>query len=599
MNRNYFLLIIPCLLSVTPVAFADTDLDRDEILQIFQQLTAQPRKTWLSAGTIVATHDEYRAPKITDLNQLNDQISQKLREYLSNPDKIELTEDLRKMKLDAIPFNVRYELSNEYTMRSNVVVRFDGERFYWQINVESRTDSLKPGKDLEANFMTEEFNLTWNASRIFAWDGEKYTNYTPGANHAMVDAADNVPRAVNGPLTAGIIPWGYGLYTYDNLAAAESSAVEKIIDGLTQIHLTIINSDGSEILLVLDAEKDCAVLSCSMTDAAGSLISKQYSNYHLVAGKWVPATILIERYEAGPDRLLARDLWDITSINGDVPEADSFVVSYDDDTLIQYYSDMADEPQVYRHSDIVDTDLLLSERLAFLAAEGLQPQNCATAAAKYVAERLGAAVTDEQLAELVNEPNGDTSLYQIKQFMQSLGLYCRAVRADTETLTYLTTCEVVLHIPSKEHFVAFERIDNQDVWVVDLAANKFYYRTDINFFPMDWTEGTALLISQRPIDGRFIQIDDDELITITGGEYYKCTKVLQTPYCIGCDYVGGLCGGNAYVFWLIKGCDTSPNGSCTTHMLLSYQKCPCIDDPPAGCEATGEWIDYYMRACNY
>jgi hypothetical protein len=600
MNARCVLLVVLFLFSLSTVAFADRDLDRNEILQIFQQLTAQPRKTWLSAGTIVATHDEYAAPKITDLNQLNDQVSQKVRQYISNPDKRELTEDLRKMKLDAIPFNVRYELSNESAMRSNVVVRFDGERFYWEINVESRTDSVRRGSDLEANFMTDEFNLTWNASRIFAWDGEKYTTYAPGVNHAMVDAADNRPRGVNGPLTAGITPWGYGPYTYDNLAAAESSAVEKIVDGRTQIHITIYYPDGSESLFVLDAEKDCAVLSCSMTRSDNSIISKQYSNYQSVADKWVPTTILIERNEAGSDRLLARDLWDITSINGDVPEADSFVVSCDDDTLIEYFSYMVDEPQSYRHSDIVDTDLLLSERLAFLAAEDLQPQNCATAAAKYIAAKLDTAVTDEQLAQLVNEPNGYTSLFQIKQFMQSLGLYCRAVRADIKTLTRLSACEVILHIPGDEHFVAFERIDNEDVWIVDLADNKFYYRTDINFFGMDWTNGTALLISDRPITGRFTEIGDQDLTEITGAqEYYKCDRLIQSYGQIKCDYVGGLCGGYKYVFEKRWGCDTAPNGSCSTVMLPRYHKSLCIDDPPGGCDITGDWTTYYMRACNH
>ncbi len=598
MNARCVLLLTPFLFSLSAAAFADRDLSRDEILQIFQQLTAQPRKTWLPAGTIEATHDEYAASKTTDPNQINDRIAQKLQEYIRNPDKIELTRDLRKMKLDAMPFNVRYELSNECAMRSNVVVKFDGDRFYWEINVESRTDSIKPGKDLKANFMTDEFNLTWNATRIFAWDGEKYTTYAPGANHATVDAADNLPRGVNGPLTAGIVPWGYGLYTYDNLAAAESSAVEKIVDGRTQIHLTIYYPDGLESLLVLDVEKDYAVLSCSMTRPDNSIISTQYSNYQLVAGKWVPTTILIERNEAGSDRLLASHLWDITSISGDVPQADSFVVSCADDTLIEYFSYITDEPQVYRHSDIVDTDLLLSERLAFLAAEGLQPQNCATAAAKYVAAKLGTAVTDEQLAQLVNEPNGDTSLYQIKQFMQSLGLYCRAVRADIKTLTRLSACEVILHIPGKEHFVAFERVDNEDVWIVDLADNKFYYRTDINFFGMDWTEGTALLISDQPITGQFTELNDDEIAAITGAqEFYKCNDVIQNRHYVGCDKVGGLCGGNAYVFRKRYGCASSQNGSCTTDIFIRYEKYYCIDDPPGGCKAIGPATLYYMLAC--
>ncbi|UCF43236.1 MAG: hypothetical protein JSV99_11795, partial [Planctomycetota bacterium] len=265
MNTRPVLLMIPFLFSLSPAAFANRDLSRDEILQIFQQLTAQPRKIWLPAGTIQATHEQYKAPKTTDPNQINDQITQKLQEYVSNPDKIELTEHLRKMKLDAIPFNVRYELSNEYTMRSNVLIRFDGERFYGDVNIDSRTDSVRPGSDLKANFMTDELNLTWNARRIFAWDGEKYTTYLPGANHSLVDAAEGVPHGISGPFRAGIIPWGYGVYAYESLSAAESSAVEKIVDGLTQIHLTIINSDGSESLFVLDVQKDYAVLSCSMT----------------------------------------------------------------------------------------------------------------------------------------------------------------------------------------------------------------------------------------------------------------------------------------------------------------------------------------------
>ncbi len=599
MNRKCLLPVIPCLLFVTQVAFADRDLSRDEILQLFQQLTARPQKTWLATGTIEATHDEYRAPKTTDPNEINDRITQKLREYIANPEKIELTRDLRKMKLDAIPFNVRYELSNEAAMRSNVVVKFDGDRFYWEINVQSRTDSLKPGKDLEANFMTDEFNLAWNARRIFAWDGEKYTTYAPGANHATVDAADNLPRGVNGPLTAGIIPWGYGYYTYENLAAAESSAVQKIVDGGAQIHLTIYALDGSESLFVLDAEKDCAVLSCSMTDAAGSLVSKQYSNYQFVSDNWVPTTILIERHEASSGRLLARDLWDITSIDGNVPQADSFVVSYDDDTLIEYFSYMADEPQVYRHSALVDTDLLLSERLAFLAAEGLQPQNCATATAKYVASKLGRDVTDAQLAELVNEPNEDTSLYQIKQFMQSLGLYCRAVTADIQTLRQLTGCEVILHIPGDDHFVAFEGIDNDYVRIVDLAANKFYYRTDINFFPMDWTDGTALLISDRPVTGQFTDIADDEIAEISGAqeEFYKCNAVIQSQKYVGCDKIAGICGGNAYWFYKRLGCETSQSGSCTTDIFPRYDKWVCIDDPPGGCEVLSPPTTYYIRAC--
>ena len=149
MRTRHFALAILSSLSISCAAFADRQLDRTEILQIFQKLTSQPRKTWIPAGTIEATHEEYRAAKVTDPNEIERQIKERVQEYQNNPNKHELTENLQKMKLDAIPFDVRYQLSNEYTMNSTVVVRFDGERFYWEINMQSRRDSVKPDKNLK------------------------------------------------------------------------------------------------------------------------------------------------------------------------------------------------------------------------------------------------------------------------------------------------------------------------------------------------------------------------------------------------------------------------------------------------------------------
>ena len=51
------------------------------------------------------------------------------------------------MKLDAIPFNVQYKLANEYSMSSREVVKYDGERFYWEITVNSRTRFGQAGRD--------------------------------------------------------------------------------------------------------------------------------------------------------------------------------------------------------------------------------------------------------------------------------------------------------------------------------------------------------------------------------------------------------------------------------------------------------------------
>ena len=599
MKARHTILAVVLLLSVSCPVFADRQLDRVETLQIFQQLTSQARKSWIPAGTIEATHEEYRAPKTTDVSEINNQIDKKIQEYQNNPNKRELTENLQKMKLDAIPFNVRHRLSNEYTMSSAVTVRFDGDRFYWEINVNSRTDSVKLGKDLASNFMTKHFDLSWNARRIFAWDGEKYTTYFLPGNHAIVDSTGSTPHTVNGPLTAGLVPWGYGYYTYENLSAVESSALEKYIDGQTQIHLTLNNSDGSQMVFVMDPAKDYAVISCSITGRGNAIISRHYSNHQLVSGNWVPTTILLERYEAGANRLLARDLWDITSITPDVPESCDFDVSYETDALKEYFSFVTDKPAMYRHSDTVNTDQLLADRLAFAANEGTQPRNCATAALKYAAGQLGKDVSDSQLAQLVAEPDKITNLYAMKQFTQALGLYCRAVKTDVQTLKSLNGCEVILHIPGRNHFVVLEGIDDKYVWSIDLANNKFYYRTDIDFFGMDWAEGVALLISDRTIAGDFTEIDESELGNITGATGYQCNTLRQEYNVIYCLYIGGSCDGCYEVYYTRYGCGTAEGGSCRNSVMIRFKESPCIEDPyiPEACTTTGEWTVYYMRAC--
>lgn len=600
MKIKHITLAVVLLLSASCAAFADRQLDKPEILQILQRLTSQPKKTWIPAGTIKATHEEYTAPKVTNSIEINNQISQKIAEYQSNPNKQELTEELQKMKFDAIPFNVRYELANEYTMNTTVIVRFDGNRFYWEINVDSRTDSVKPGKDLAGNFITEQFDLGWNTRRIFAWGGEKYTTYSLPGNHAIVDSTGETPHIVNGPLTAGIIPWGYGFYSYDSLAATEPSAIEKIIDGQTQLHLTLNSPDGSQMLFVMDPAKDYAVLACLIeTDRVA--VSKQYSDYQLVSGNWVPLIILLERFEAGTNRLLARDLWNITTIDSSVPEAGSFDIEYEEDALLEHFSPVTDKPVMYRYSKLVDTDRLLTSRLAYAAAEGTQPQNCATAALKYTLSQLGEDVTDEQLAQLVIGLDNNTSLLAMKQFVEGLGLHCRAVTTDSDTLANLEDCQVILHIPGKKHFVVLESIDSRYVRIIDFTKRNFYYRTDINFFDMDWPDGTALLISNNPIAGEFPDIDDEQLAGLQGATFYDCNVLRQNYDVIYCTQIAGECVGYYREFYERWGCGVAESGSCSQSKMIRYKKCPCIEDPynPFACKGTGEWTYYYMMACVY
>jgi hypothetical protein len=379
----------------------------------------------------------------------------------------------------------------------------------------------------------------------------------------------------------------------------DSSAVEKYVDGQTQIHLTLNNPDGSEMLFIMDQQKDYAVTSCLITGHGNAVISKRYSDYQSIAGNWVPSAVLLERYEAESNRLLARDLWNITSIDVNTPESYDFEVGYEDDALIEHFSFSGSRPEMYRYLQRVNPDLLLAERLAYIASENAQSQNCATAALKYVASQLGKNITDQQLAQLVNGPDKTTNLYQIKQFAQGLGLYCRAVKTDIKTLKSLYGCKVILHIPGKKHFVVLEAIDDKYVWTVDLASNKFYYRTDINFFEMDWTDGIALLISNSPIAGEFTEIDESELGNITGASGYQCNILRQEYNVIFCDYIGGECGGEYKVFFTRWGCGPAESGSCSQTKMVRYKKSPCILDPYDlyNCDVTGEWTVYYMQAC--
>ncbi|MFA5252115.1 MAG: hypothetical protein WC454_05985, partial [Phycisphaerae bacterium] len=130
MKTGSLTLIAVFLLFVNSAAFADRPLEKAEVLQIFQKLTNKPRKTWIAAGTIKAAHEEYRAPQTLDANMVNEQINKDVRQYQNSPQKRELTEEMQKMRIDAEPFNTRYRLSNEYSMSSKVIVKFDGNRFY-------------------------------------------------------------------------------------------------------------------------------------------------------------------------------------------------------------------------------------------------------------------------------------------------------------------------------------------------------------------------------------------------------------------------------------------------------------------------------------
>jgi hypothetical protein len=313
-------------------------------------------------------------------------------------------------------------------------------------------------------------------------------------------------------------------------------------------------------------------------------------------------TILMEKYDSETNRLLARDLWTISGIDTSVPGAENFDVNFELDALVEFSSTVTTKPATYHYSGAIDTEALLTERLVYASSQGTHAQNCATAALKYTISKFGKNVPQEELAQLVSGTTGSTSLAAMKQFVQSQGLYCRSVKTDVQTVKNLKDCQAILHIPGKSHFVVLEAVDDKYVWTIDLANDKFYYRTDKDFFGMDWTDGTALLVSNRPIsqNGNFIELTSDEQANIVGGAGYSCTKLLQEYDVIFCsEPILGECEGAYREYYQRWGCEAAVSGSCSTSRMVRYAETLCIEDiyDPYSCTGTGEWTCYYMRAC--
>jgi hypothetical protein len=578
-------------------ALADEALDKAAALAIVERLTSEARDTWVPAGAILARHQEYRAAQTTDAAAISKEIERQLADYKKDP-RPEVTPELQKLRIEAIPFNVRYWMSNEYTMESSVVVRYDGTRFYWEINVESRTDSVTVPSELRGNYMTEQFNLDWNQKRVFAYDGQNYSTFTGPVGHAMVSAGVGMMASpyVNSPLTAGIVAWGKGSLTYENLSQAKIAAASVSRDGTTQIEMTVERANGSVLRFVLDPTKDYAVTSCSLPYQGGTVVQDRFfSGYRQIGGGWVPTTVLIEQRDAFTNRLLGFDKWDLTVVDDTVPGPEAFGIEYDADTIVQYNSPVAGAA-TFNYSNLVDTDRLLAERLTYVATKAGKPRNCATAALEYAAGRLGKSVADSTLTRLVRA-DGQTTLYDLKQAARNIGLHGRAVTTDIATLRERTDCVAILHLPRENHFVVLDCADDRYAWLVDLSSSRFYFRKNVDLLPMDWSDGVVLLLSDRPIEGTLRDIRANARASIWGAaDGWSCTKLIQEFYYIPCIVTSDDCTGYFRGYYERYGCEPSDTGTCPELHLPRFVLAPCYLGSDQHC-AYGSATFYYMLSC--
>jgi hypothetical protein len=542
------------------LVIADSQLDGSQIQQIIQTLTDQPRFGWIPYGTIEAEHQQH---------------------------------------------NLQHGFSED----SLVKVKFDGDRFYWEINTSSIDNTAQ--EDLLSSRASRYDNTgAWSKKRVFVWDGQQYTMYFgPGKQAIVTEDIDEIPVEINGPLTAGVVPWGLGIYTYESLSTAQLSGVELEVDGQTKTYLEINMPRIPEMYFTLDPAKDYAVLSHSYITEDGYSIAYTCSDYELVSGRWIPKDILIERYDynQNPAKLLSWDHWVISSVDISQQPVSVFKASYDKGTLVQHYSEMFQRPFSYHHSSDINIDDLFQESMLNTFGQDLNTQNCATTAVKYAASKCGKDIADSNLAQLVTGPNETTSLYSMKDFVQKHDLHCLAIKTDIQTLKILKeNYQLILHLPEIDHYVILHDIDSKYAWLIDLNRKHFFYRKNIKDFDIDWGEGTALLVSKDPvnINPNIPTIDDDKLHNFIGSDgfgNYSCSKPIQQGDIVLCPpIVNGICNGQYSVYYDLYACEPDENGgTCAGEPMLSRMSILCINDPldPFNCIISGDWIDYYIRAC--
>jgi len=596
MRTATVLSILVASLCLTPAAFAQRALTDAQVQEILNQLTSRPRKTWISAGTIEGHHYEKlsKVPNEAKITEATETALESFERTLTTTS-VKLTKDMEDSQRKAIPFNVRYKLANNYEMSAWEQVKCDGDQFRWEIKVSSRDDTMTPDADLAGKYVTDEFNTAWNQHRVFAWDGREYTLYssTPDGGHRIVDADNKLPRTVDGPLTAGLIPWGHEKFSAKELADAKVSAYY----AESTIEMTIAHPDGTSTEVSLDPSKNNAVNTATLMGANAFTATYRCSDYQLVGEDWVPSSVTIERTNCSDEHQTPTlEIWtDLRASTGKL-SVDSFSTPLALDTTVEYFSPVSKSPAVYTHSNEIDTTALLAERLAYAAGEGSRTQNCATAALNHVVSEFGKSAPGSAMKGLVG-PDGGTKLADMKRFTENLGLDCRVVRADMETLRNLRGAKAILHLPSRNHFVVLDRVDSQYVWLIDLSSSRFYYRQSVHSFPADWATGTALLVSDRPLGGPYAELPAGMLDTIVGTGY-ACTKLLQEDDFIGCTEFNGLCMG-VYEYWPRRyGCEAAPSGTCTETLMLRKQSIACVADPITFCKVVGPWYVSYMMACN-
>jgi hypothetical protein len=551
------------ILFICNVVVADRILSSDEINTILSILTQNPVQTWLPAGTIRARHLEY------------------------------------------------YE-AEKSVYESNETMRFNGSRFCWEISLASVEDEEKELSNKKGIIDTNISDI--NGERVFCWNGDTYTRYYKSSNYAVIESqGSQAPFGAYGPFSAGIVPWGYGIYTLQNLSQCTCTAREVGAEGQKQIYLQITDEKSDPVLqmsFVLDPSKAYAVISYLLQDPQLSGIEQKYDQYIQVNNQWLPTMITIERFLKTPQgrKLASYEDWKFESITPEVPDPTSLSVKLKNGTLVEFKPSNKARSLIYYANDQKDIKSLLDEKIAFSGYSASVRESCAVAAAQLAARQFSRPFSAEQMEALVPQQNNKmTSLYLVRETLEASGLYCTAVETNLESLRRIKNSTTILHLSASSHYVILDHIDDKDVWTIDLTSRKVYWKTPIQQFLQEWKQGTALVISDNlqklnaEVHGTPLSQAAQQQIAGGNSAGYSCTELLQVENHLICSNpVGILCGSIYYRYWERYGCQEDPNGgTCTGQGMIGHDYAHCITDShcPGSCIADSNLYSRYIRAC--
>ncbi len=592
------LYLVVCIFVLIPgMVWGKDRVSEKQVSRLLEELLDNTQHTWIKSGTIKATHMEYRAPRTTDETQIQERIIQETQQYKQGQKR---PQQLQEMHLQALPFNIRYRLSNEYTMGTSHCIYLDDGQFSYQRDIVWREDSVRLPTDLRYNCLTREFKLMQNLHYECVWDGRARTDYVTSMNYAMVDTRDVTLPSLPEVLTVGRLPWGRGSFSREGLQAAQVSAVYIPADGQHQIQMTLVLSDGKQAVVVLDQAKDNAVMSYSLETRDDSIMYTTLSNYTCIAGQWIPRTIYIERRGRHTGRSTATDLWQFQSIDPGRPEGRHMNACYAPQVQIEFFSPLMDESLIYSIHEGVNTDALLDTRLR-LAVEAEAP-NCGVACLHYIAAKLKMDIHSDTMHQFL-DAEGNMSLANLVDLATSWGMSTRAVRTGFDTLQDLSGTHVILHLPGKNHFVVLEGMDEKQAWFLDLTRRRFYYPISIDLLKAETPEIVALLVADRPSVAwnALPELSPTELATVKGAKHEDCTILAQHRYYVYCAPIWGPCDLQDYEYHPERWKCEDFSGGCTEYLLPWAFYAACYEDPfyPNECVYDYDWYDViFLPACN-